>query len=276
MGAMREAGDYSGNFSGKVLNNVDPSGEAQVGVWIPDLQPQNDGSSKEPYKIPSSDTSDLLDNDEDFKGTNKLHEANSYIWCRPAGNGDGEFSVPRVGQWVTVYFENEDPSKGYYGRGAPTSNKQMTPGANIGKSDALPNTAGNWANPTSRVNIHVIKELGNGNIMFFDGNQNSNAFVVRFASGHEVLIQDAAETGIRLKSGGGHIVHLDDKAKQIKITTQTGQVAVVLDDSDGKSKQTQTGPNELKAKSQKTEVDANAELTAGGEINYKGSIINLN
>ncbi len=94
-------------------------------------------------------------------------------------------------------------------------------------------------------------------------------------TGHRITVFDNADNKIEIVTSGGHEIILDDAEREIKITSSGG---VVLTLSDRGGKLTVEG-NEIEVKSNgslKIESGANMDLQAGGQVNIKGAMINLN
>ncbi len=97
----------------------------------------------------------------------------------------------------------------------------------------------------------------------------------RSRSGHHITVYDNADNKIEIVTQGGHQLILDDANREVKITT-SGGIVFTLADSGGKV--TLEG-SEVSVKangSLKIESGANMDLQAGGQMNIKGAMINLN
>jgi hypothetical protein len=232
--------NFSGHFRGRVVNNVDPKGEARLGVFIPSLITEVPNNLEAPKPTTGAIPPTLFANQHEL-GLSTQVKRDNYVWARPcahlvengssSSNASGSYRVPANGTMVTVFFENEDPNKPYWLPFSPTVTGDVIAGANLGKGVNVETAAANWKDPAKKVNIHVLAEAGNGNVMYMDSNPDTNAFVLRFANGHTVSVGDAAESGIILQTAKGHKVQLDENSTEIRLQTHTGQVRIVLSDS---------------------------------------------
>lgn len=94
-------------------------------------------------------------------------------------------------------------------------------------------------------------------------------------TGHHITVYDTSDNKIEIVTKGGHTVTLDDANSEIKVTSSGGLTLTFADNS---SKITLEG-NEIAVKangSLKIESGANMDLQAGGQMNIKGAVINLN
>jgi uncharacterized protein involved in type VI secretion and phage assembly len=231
---------FSGYFRGRVVNNVDPKGEARLGVFIPSLITEVPNNLEAPKPTTAAIPPTLFANQHEL-GLSTQVKRDNYIWARPAAhlvengsassNASGSYKVPAVGTMVIVYFEAEDVNKPYWLPFSPTVTGDVIAGANIGKGLNVDTAAANWKDPAKKVNMHILAEQPNGNVMYMDSNADTNAFVLRWANGHTVSVGHATESGIVLQTEKGHKVQLDENSTEIRVQTHTGQVRVVLSDS---------------------------------------------
>lgn len=283
--------DLSGFFKARVIKNIDPSGDGQIAVFIPDLMPNVANSDSEDQGTASvKPASEIFEGSEEFAGNIKTSVSNgNFIWCRPAGNlveinttGDasnavsGNYKVPRNGTWVTVFFDNHDPNRPYYFPFSMTKFGEVIAGTLLGKSSLSTNSKTNWTTPEARVLIEVLMEYHNKNVIYIDNNENANSFVIQWANGHELVIHHADESGIRLKTEQGHTLHLDENSTEIRINTHSDNVSIVYRDSDGAIDIKQSGPFTHKADSIKLNIAGNVDVTAGGNVTVKGSLVQIN
>ena len=232
--------NFSGHFRGRVVNNVDPKGEARLGVFIPSLITEVPNNLEAPKPTTGAIPPTLFANQHEL-GLSSQVKRDNYVWARPcahlvengsaSSNASGSYRVPANGTMVTVFFENDDPNKPYWLPFSPTVTGDVIAGSNLGKGLNVETAAANWKDPAKKVNMHILAEQPNGNVMYMDSNADTNAFVLRWANGHTVSVGHAAESGIVLQTERGHKVQLDENSTEIRLQTHTGQVRIVLSDS---------------------------------------------
>jgi hypothetical protein len=276
---------FAGWFRAIVTNNVDPKGEGRIYVTIPKFQPEQDFGA-EPTK--KDDKAKINKDQVDNKNSNTVDDSvlkpNGFL-ARPChilnssptektvtnnvkkGGGyqdvkidtslkntnynpmSGNYSVPRIGTWVYVFFEDEDPKKCYWLPFGPTLEGEVVPFKNV---ESLVNKN----MPSKMVNIDVIKELFNGNVIYFDANEDKNHFEIKFDNGHRIKIEhNNLSSCIVLDTESGHQIKIVDRScigtlenikdantedgipfgSFIKIETKKGNI-VLLDDNAGNEK----------------------------------------
>jgi phage protein D/phage baseplate assembly protein gpV len=97
----------------------------------------------------------------------------------------------------------------------------------------------------------------------------------RSREGHHITVYDNADNKIEIVTQGGHQFVLDDANGEITLKTSGGLVLTLVD---GGGRVTLEG-NEISIKANgnlKVESGANMDLQAGGQVNIKGALINLN
>lgn len=97
----------------------------------------------------------------------------------------------------------------------------------------------------------------------------------RSRTGHQIVMHDDQQNKVTLVTAAGHQLTLDDANKQIELTSEGGLV-VRLDDNSSTITVESSSNLELKAANIKVEADSNIDIKAGGQVNVKGSMINLN
>lgn len=97
----------------------------------------------------------------------------------------------------------------------------------------------------------------------------------RSRTGHRITMYDNADNKIEILTNGGHTIVMDDANRQIKITS-SGGIVFNLDDSGGKLTVESTEIQIKASGNVKIESGANMDLQAGGQVNIKGALINLN
>lgn len=230
---------FSGNFRARVVNNVDPKGEGRLGVFIPALITEVPNNLETPKASIGVIAPTLFANQKEL-GLSQQVKRDNYIWARPcahlvengsaAGNHGGSFRVPTNGTMVTVFFEGEDPNRPYWMPYSPTVNGDVIAGTNLGMGMNVQNAAANWRDPAKKTKVHVLAEHDNGNVVYIDGNDNNNAFVIRWANGHTLSIGHAAESGIIMQTERGHLVQLDENSGEVRVRTHTGKAGIALND----------------------------------------------
>jgi phage protein D/phage baseplate assembly protein gpV len=99
----------------------------------------------------------------------------------------------------------------------------------------------------------------------------------RSRTGHRIAMYDNADKKVEIVTAKGHKVFLDDANSKIEIAS-AGGLSVVLDDS-GNKITIKAGANvEVQAQSGNLKLSAggNVDIQATGQVNIKGSMINLN
>jgi phage protein D/phage baseplate assembly protein gpV len=164
-------------------------------------------------------------------------------WARVAGIGAGPEAgllvIPEVGDEVLVAFEQGDFRRPYV-LGSLWNGQHQVPSESSSTSGERPMVR-SW----------------------------------RSRTGHRITMYDNADNKIEILTNGGHTILMDDANRQIKITS-SGGIVLTLDDSGGKL--TVEGTEiQIKANGNvKIESGANMDLQAGGQVNIKGAMINLN
>lgn len=259
--------DLTGWYRARVIRTDDPMLEGRLGVFIPSIiteYPQSQNTAS-----PGTDPipSDVFVNQKDLGLASKVKRDN-YIWARPGSqlveNGTedgqaGQWKIPTVGTFVTVYFEDGDPNRPYWLPFTPTVDGDVIPGVNIGSGRNLSKSSDNWTDPTRKPGIEVLAEYKNGNVIYVDTNDDANSFVVRWANGHTLSIHHNEESGIVLETEKGHLLQLDENTARIKLKSHTGKAFLQLDekrDYDG----AQEGYSELNGKDRVVLTSPNVRL----------------
>jgi uncharacterized protein involved in type VI secretion and phage assembly len=156
-----------------------------------------------------------------------------------AGPETGLFAIPEVDDEVLVVFEQGDFRRPYVLGGLWNGQHQ------------LPEVASNTAGERPLVRSWHSR------------------------TGHRISVYDNADNKIEIVTSGGHEIVLDDANRQITIKS-SGGIVFTLDDGGGKLS-VQGTEIEIKADGNlKIESGANMDLQAGGQVNVKGALINLN
>jgi len=163
-------------------------------------------------------------------------------WTRVVGAGAGPEAgfmiIPEVGDEVLVAFE-----QGHF-------NRPYVLGGLWNGQHALPPTAAS-------------------------GNEKPLVRSWHSRTGHHITVYDNADNKIEIVTNGGQMLVLDDANQKITITSSSG-MTLTFDDGGGKFS-IEGNQIEIKADgSLKIEAGANIDLQAGGQVNIKGAMINLN
>jgi hypothetical protein len=269
---------FAGLMRGRVVKNDDAMMDGRLGVFIASLITEVPNTLEAPTPQTLVIPPGLFANGKELKLPSHV-KGDNFIWARPTAwlvengskskNAGGSHRIPKVGTMVTVYFENEDPNNCRWLPFSPTINGDAIAGSNLGKGVNLQETLANWHDPKKRTDIHVIAEYDSGNIIAVDNNDNSNSFVIRWANGHTLSIGHAAESGIVLQTGKGHLVQLDENSGEIRISTQTGKSRAVLNDN-GNVSITNEGDLTTATKGNvSVSAQGNASVSAGGTVSVK-------
>ena len=276
---------FDGIMRGFIINNVDPKGDGKIAVIIPKLMPEESrNNNPKDFDTKAQINDSIIDNNENT--FNKDIQKVNFFWARPTfiietsekektvitpmvkssaqhqtveidttlnlstyNKNSGNYDIPRINTTVYVFFEDGDPQKCFYLPYAPTLDGEV-----IGMS--FVESTDNINSMEKKVNIKVIKELHNGNVIYFDTNENENSFLIKFSNGHRIKIDNNENSSaIVLDTEYGHQVKLVDNSssnskknskdsnnedgiesgKFIKIETPKKH-HILLDDNDGKEK----------------------------------------
>jgi hypothetical protein len=228
-----------GMIRARVIRNDDPKKEGRLGLSIPTMAPHVPASAQDPAPSTVSVGPDALEHPDALEYKKSVQEDN-YIWARPAAwlveNGKGaekshggSYRVPRIGTWIMMYFENEDPNCPYWMPFTPTIEGDGVAGANIGGADDIDSSSGNWSDPAKKANMNVIAEQSSGSAIYIDDNDGSGCIVLHLASGHTLTLHDGGQAGVSLTTAGGHKVHLNDSSKELKLRSAAGHVINMSD-----------------------------------------------
>lgn len=126
---------------------------------------------------------------------------------------------------------------------------------------------------------YVVGALWNGEDDPPEDNADGNNDVrtIRSRSGHQIVLDDSETEGnVEITTAGGQTILLDDAAGGEKITVDDGQNTVELDGTQGAI--TVSGGTKVTVEAPMLEIkgDGNVDVEAGGVLNLKGSIVNIN
>lgn len=198
---------------------------------------------------------------------------------------EGTYDVPKIGTWVYVFFEDEDPKKCRWLPFSPFTGKFGVPLRNAVDSEATKSDA------AKKPNIDVIKEYNNGTILAYDQNPEVNSFLIRFENGHTLRITDNPDsTRMDLISENRNLVTIDDGVDDITVIAHhdvnihsdndvrihvgnNAEIEVVNDANIkvGKNAHFQTGKETTFKVGSNAVIDAgdNASIKAGANVDIK-------
>ncbi|MDJ0844485.1 VgrG-related protein [Crocosphaera sp.] len=284
-----QEGDYLTEFSVKGINdpqtriinplspNISPIHTVLVGIVSNNKDPKSWGRVR--VKLPT------------------LTEDHESYWARVVGIGAGSDRgfdcLPEINDEVLVVFENGDIHRPYV-IGGVWNGKDKPP-------EKVDDTVDN-----GKVRLRTFKTRTGHTFQFVEEDKGSvkKGIYLDSVYGHQVHLQDT-EQNIEIKTKNGHLVNLADKEKEIEIKTQKGHLVNLNDQSNqiiiktaqgGKATITMkaaTGDINIKSSSGKIAIEAQQEvsikamsakvnatakvdITAGGQVNIKGAMINLN
>lgn len=238
--------DDSRPMRGLVVERIDPLMEGRIGVIIPRLMPGADPNMASPKETSSPISKDAIKNTELHDGISSSITSKNFLWARPKMSTKGSYQVPYVGNTVSVYMEDGDPSKLYYDNAAPTLNGDAIPMDQVKASGDV------WT-PALKPNIHVFEEYKDGTIMYYNENEATREFEIKFSNGFMFSMADHATanqieiittTGHTIvldqlnkkcywKTAGGHMILLDDNGPAKIHVTTTGGHSVLMEDDKG-------------------------------------------
>lgn len=110
-----------------------------------------------------------------------------------------------------------------------------------------------------------------------NADENNDIRTIRSRSGHEVTMDDNDSAGtVTVQSAGGQSVVLDDADGGSVTVSDSGGNTITLDPTEGSVTITGTSKLSLQAPMLELAADGNASLEAGGILELKGSLININ
>jgi hypothetical protein len=214
---VREVG-LDGIMRAKVIKIDDPKAEGRIGCIIPRLMFKFDHSIQEVESMEYEVDSSKWDESSEIQVEETLDTVN-YIWMRPSwfvfngpqeNNVGGSYRVPRIGTWVFVFFEDEDPQKGYYFPFGPTNDGEVI---NNEKNES-PYIGDVEMNPQ----VDIIREYPNGTIIYTDFNEDRNEVVIKFRNNHVMRITDREDSnGIEFHTHNKNYIKIDDLNNDITV-----------------------------------------------------------
>jgi len=175
-------------------------------------------------------------------------------WARVVNPGAGKeagfYVIPEVADEVVVAFEHGDINQPYV-LGGVWSGKNKIPPSGAGASTGEKPLVRTWTS---------IK-------------------------GHEITMYDNADGKIEIKTKDGHILVMDDTNKKIEVKTSGGHT-MLLDDQGQKVEVKTSGGNKVVMEAAGVTIESTAnmklkagamlDIEAGGMVNIKGSMVNIN
>lgn len=110
-----------------------------------------------------------------------------------------------------------------------------------------------------------------------NADENNDISLIRSRSGHEIRLDDNDQAGkVEVTSAGGHTITLDDAEGGQLVVEDAGGNTITLDATEGAI--TLSGATKLSIEAPMLELaaDGNATLEAGGVLELKGALININ
>lgn len=214
----------------------------------------------------------------------RLSDEDETDWARVAsfmaGKDRGGFYLPEVDDEVLVAFEYGDIGMPY------------VIGSLWNGKDTPPET-----NEDGKNNIRVIKSRCGHKITFDDSSEEKKEKIEILTNGGQSITLDDTDgkRKIEIKSTSGHVLTLDDTdgSEKIEVKDKTGSNMISIDSAENTITikcdkdivlDASSGKVSIKAKdfevkasgSAKIEASSNMDIKAGGDMNVKGSTVNLN
>lgn len=208
--------DLSGFHRGKVINNIDTQLSGKVGVYVLDLMSAFSDEINESFdvNIPNQESNMIW-----ITPTNAYNESSKDI--KLYDNTSGSYNTPRIGEYVAVFFLNNDLNQGYYipGISLPLLN-QITNGFNLSTSNKE-----DFVNTERKPNIW-LKEFWNRNIIGFNNNEDTQELFIKFDNGVELKFSSPNEQS----NGDNHKSNLTKPSELIvSIKRLDSQYETILD-----------------------------------------------
>lgn len=228
---MRNMG-FSGIKTGLVIRTDDPDKKQRIGVWIPEIMP-DDGGLDPKYNIDKSKESTFHEESES-RPDGDVEYAN-YFWVESSAKIDagkdqkyssGTHWVPQKGTWIPVFFEDEDPQKPRYlplfGLHTADEVNELT---NLNESKEY----GTLDDDKKRPNIYAFT-FPNGSTFHVDCNEEANTIVMRLDEQYHIrLLHNPDKQEIEILTQKKNRMVLNDKDEHIQITT-TKKRDILMDD----------------------------------------------
>jgi hypothetical protein len=249
-----------------VLNRVDPLMEGRVLVNIPRITPDGDPAAHKEIKRENTVNKDFLQNEELGDHIKSTVDSSNGIWARPLPECD--FLVPYVGETIYVIMEDGDPSKVYYTKERPSLNGQTTAMSQV-------RVVADIITPDKRPNINILHEFKDGTTIYYNENEPSKEFHIKFPTGFEFSIQDNPENkNATISTQKGFKLVLDDLADSVRMETPKGMLARLDDKTNEVMINNQGSASKINMKDNNIEVsnkDGSKYTAKGGVITVENS-----
>ena len=212
-----------------------------------------------------ANASNIFHDDSPFKASSTECKDNNFILAYPTNftnesaknkRTSGSRRIPKVGTWIYVFFEDEDPSKCRWTLMCPNMVSTSLPSDTLGDE---------FSGSLDDDNIHKIDQIGlyeDGTVIAYD--EGSKTMVINHTSGHSFKI---TPKGIFLKTKNGQFANIDDSANTFNIF---GNSAVTVKDKNGNSYNSNSSGIAIKDK------NGNSITMNSGGIKIKGISVKIN
>ena len=272
-----------GWIRGIVKNRIDPDMEGKIGVLLTRLTTKSDPYASGEEKGSVVIDKDIVVNKDILPLLNDEATTSNIVWARPMDLNI--FDVPELDTTVWIYLEDGDPNKPYYLPLDPTLNGQVVPMEFVESTSSV-------FDETKKPNIKVIKEMPNGTIIYYDGNEDQHHINIRFPNGTKIILNDkpneknilvttfddyriivdSTNKEIEASTPGGHIIRMDDIDKNIIATTGGGHT-IDMNDINKNIKLNTTGGHIVNMDDSSTLITTRA--SSGGQIIIGNGQVNV-
>ena len=212
-----------------------------------------------------ANASSIFHDDSPFKASSTECKDNNFILAYPTNftnesaknkKTSGARRIPKVGTWLYVFFEDEDPGKCRWTLMCPNMVSTTLP------SDTL---SDEFSGSLNDDDIHKVDQLGlyeDGTVVAYD--EGSKTMLINHTSGHSFKI---TPNGIFLKTKNGQYANIDDSKNTFDIF---GNSAVTVKDKNGNSYVSNSSGIAIKDK------NGNSITMNSGGIKIKGITVKIN
>jgi hypothetical protein len=257
-------------YAAIVVDNKDV--KSRIKVFVPRLmstiKPEN--AAEYETKIVLNRFENKISNDAEILSELGITEADTIIAYPLLYNysaTNGQKMVPEVGDLVLVTFLNDDYSQSYYICGSPYIQKEKY---DLDYKEFIEDKDNNSEKPESSPKQKVLYKSKGDSIIAMDDNDNSKSVIIKANNHHKVKLErNSDKDEINIKTGNNNDITLNDKERNIKVTTTDGHVAI-MDDANKSVSITTAGGHQIKADDIIPSV--NITTTAGHEIMMNDAI----
>ena len=142
-----ETANFRGLILAQVLDNKDPMNQRRIKVYIPKI------SNKKSSSVNDKPVTTKCINKDEYGTTSSVKHSEGY-WAKPtyySVQGHGRFRLPKINQYIIVFFLDEDPNKLYYTEIYPMIDESY-----------------NVSSPKLDDSMDVISSNSNGDILYID------------------------------------------------------------------------------------------------------------